>query len=351
MRWQHNSKQSPIRRRGMTVLELLVVCAIVFVLLALLAPAVLQVRESARRVQCRNNLKQVGLAVHAYLESFQVLPQSIGCADRPRAYTPESWSVHSHLLPYLDDSTSYSQLNFSKDWTDPDNQATGIPQQQFAVFSCPSDPNGSTVHFAGPDEGYVYPVNYAFNFGHWMVFNPAGHCGGDGCFTRNGHIGSGQIADGLSNTLCAAEVKAYQPCIVNTSDPGPISPRSTSTPAQYASGAELLLGSQRDDNDGHSEWCDGMVHQTGFTTAFTPNQLVPYTHTDGRTYDIDWSSQTEGTSASRVTYAAITSRSYHAGIVHVLMMDGSVRNISQNISAHTWRALGTRACGEVIGEF
>lgn len=351
MQRQPDSRRSPVRRQGLTLLELVVVCAIVTVLLALMAPAVLQVRESARRIHCRNNLKQVGLAVHAYLESYQVLPQSIGCADRPRAYTPESWSIHSRLLPYLDQTTSYNQLNLSKDWTAPENQATGVPQQQVAVFTCPSDPNGSTVHFAGLDEGYAYPVNYGFNFGHWMVFNPAGHCEGDGCFSRNGHIGPAQISDGLSNTLCAAEVKAYQPCIANTQDPGPIPPRSPAMPAQFAPGAELLLGPQRDDNDGHSEWCDGMVYQTGFTTAFTPNQLTPYTHTDGRTYDIDWSSQAEGTSDSKVTYAAITSRSYHAGIVHVLMMDGSVRQISQNISAHTWRALGSRACGEVVGEF
>lgn len=333
------------------MLELVVVCAIVAVLLALLTPAVLQVRESARRLQCRNNLKQVGLAVHGYLETYQVLPQTIGCTDRPRSYSPESWSVHSRLLPYLDQTTSYNQLDFGKDWTDPDNQATGVPQQQIAVFACPSDPNGSTVHFAGSDEGYAYPINYAFNFGHWMVFNPVGHCAGDGCFTRNGHIGMAHISDGLSNTLCAAEVKAYQPCIANTRDPGPIPPHSTSIPAQYALGAEFLLGPRLDDNDGHSEWCDGMVYQTGFTTTFTPNQFVPYTHTDGHTYDIDWSSQMEGTSTSHVTYAAITARSYHTGIVHVSMMDGSVRNISQNISAHTWRALGTSACGEVIGQF
>jgi type II secretory pathway pseudopilin PulG len=337
----------------MTLLELVVVCAIISVLLALIIPAVLQVREGARRIQCRNNLKQVGVAVHAYLDTFQVLPQSIGCADRPRSYSPESWSVHSHLLPYLDQTTAYRKLDFGKDWTDPGNQATGVPQQQIAVYSCPSDPNGSAVHFAGSEEGYVFPANYAFNFGHWMVFNPAGHCEGDGCFTRNGRIGAAQISDGLSNTLCAAEVKTYQPCIVNTRDPGPMPPHSTATatPAQYARGAELMLGPQRDDNDGHSEWCDGMVHQTGFTTAFTPNQFIPYTHTDGRTYDIDWSSQTEGTSDTRATYAAITARSYHAGIVHVLMMDGSVRHISQNIAAHTWRALSSRSCGEVIGEF
>lgn len=351
MQRRHDSNPAPIVRHGITLLELVIVCAIVAILLSLIAPAVLQAREGARRIQCKNNLKQIGIAVNNYLEQFQMLPQSFGCVAQGRSYEPASWSVHSRLLPYLDETSSYDQLRLEFDWTDPENQSTGIPQQHFKFFSCPSDPNGSTVHFASTVEGYVYPTNYAFNFGKWMVYNPISQCGGDGCFMRNGHVRAAHISDGLSNTLCAAEVKAYQPCILNTRDPGPIPPHSVATPAQYAPGSDLQLGPQLDNNEGHSEWCDGLVHQTGFTTAFTPNQFVPYQHTDGRTYDIDWSTRSEGASTNQVSYAAVTARSYHTGIVHVLLMDGSVRNISQNIAAHAWHALGTRSCGELTGEF
>src|SRR5207248_11691839 len=98
----------------------------------------------------------------------------------------------------------------------------------------------------------------------------------------------------------------------------------------------------------HAEWVDGEVHDTGFTTAFPPNTVVPYASA-GTTYDVDFVSATETSLGD--TYAAVTARSYHNGAVNVLLMDGSVRSVANGISTATWRALGTRSGGEVSGDF
>lgn len=164
-----------------------------------------------------------------------------------------------------------------------------------------------------------------------------------------GRLRPTSITDGLSNTLCAAEVKAFTSYVRNTSDPGPVVPTSTAQIATMSAGGQLKLGPALNDNTGHTEWPDGRVHHSGFTTIFTPNTVVPFT-TGGITYDIDYNSRQEGNSATIPTYAAITSRSYHTGgVVNVAMMDGSVRALSKGILLTTWRALGTRAGGEVIG--
>jgi prepilin-type processing-associated H-X9-DG protein len=111
------------------------------------------------------------------------------------------------------------------------------------------------------------------------------------------------------------------------------------------------LGPSTNDCTGHTEWPDGRVHHSGFTTVFTPNTKVPLT-VGGITHDIDYNSRQEGNSATQRTYVAITSRSYHAGgLVNVLLMDGSVRSVSDNVGLPVRRALGARAGGEVPGEF
>jgi prepilin-type N-terminal cleavage/methylation domain-containing protein len=332
-------------RSGFTLVELLVVIAIVAVLLALLLPAVQQVREAARRTQCRSNLKQIGLALQNYADVNKFFPPS-ACLS-PLG----TWSIHGRLLPFVDQVSAYAQIRMDLDWSDPLNQATGISQLQVPLYYCPSDPNGQTLNDDGPDEGLVRPVNYGFNFGTWFVFDPVTGVGGDGCFYPNSSIGTGNIADGLSNTLAAADVKSFQPHFRNSANPGLTPPVDADVLSHYAGAAFFELGPNLNDNGGHSEWCDGAVHETGFTTVFTPNTNVPYLHSDGRTYDIDYNSRDEGTSRTQPTYAAVTARSYHADLVHVLLMDGSVRTVSSNISLQIWRALGTRSRGEVTGEY
>ena len=95
-----------------------------------------------------------------------------------------------------------------------------------------------------------------------------------------------------------------------------------------------------------AQWPDGRVHHSGITTVFTPNTVVPY-EVDGATYDIDFNSVQEGHSATQPTYAAITARSYHPGLVHTAWMDGSVRSVVDSVEPRIWRAWSTRAGGEI----
>ena len=338
-----------LRQRGFTLVELLVVIAIIGILIALLLPAVQAAREAARRAQCTNNLKQLGLGLHNYLNPYTVFPPSF--CIRPGTTTSGnngSWSIHGRLLPYLEQGNAYGRIRLDIAW---DAQLdTGVPTMRIPVYLCPSEVHDQ-VRLDGSGNPYTYPQNYGFNFGTWLVHNPATNQGGDGAFYVNSRLGPASFTDGLSNTLGAAEVRTFTSYVRNTADPGPTVPSSAAAVAALAAGGQIKLGPQTNDNTGHTEWGDGRVHHSGITTVLTPNTIVPYVHTDGRTYDIDYNSQQEGRNATQPTYAAITARSYHPGIVNSLLMDGSVRAISETIQQQTWRALGTRAGGEVGGEF
>ncbi|MBI3468699.1 MAG: hypothetical protein HY000_37325 [Planctomycetes bacterium] len=100
-------------------------------------------------------------------------------------------------------------------------------------------------------------------------------------------------------------------------------------------------------NTGHTEWPDGKVHQSGFTTAFAPNSQIACM-VGGRAYDVDFTNQQEGKSLTVRTYAAVTARSYHPGIVNAVLMDGSVRAIGSTVSLPVWRALSTRASRDIV---
>ncbi|RLS57859.1 MAG: DUF1559 domain-containing protein [Planctomycetota bacterium] len=331
--------------RGFTVVELLVVIAIVAILLGLILPAVQQAREAARRTQCRNNLKQITLALHNYEQSNHRFPMA--CAFS----LDGSWSIHGRLLPFLDQSNSYGQIDLHREWDDPVNLLTGIQKQFIPVYACPSDPHSDELYLDDPDEGPVKPVNYGFNYGTWFVFDPTTGRGGDGCFFPNSSLGPHSITDGMSNTLACCDVKTFQPYFCNTVTPSRQPPVSPSDLAPWAVAAVFRLGPSLQNNGGHNEWCEGSVHESGFTTVFPPNFRVTYQHSDGRTYDIDYNSRYEGTSPTEPTYAAVTARSFHVGMVHAAMMDGSVRSVSDSISLETWRALGTRQQGEIPAEF
>ena len=325
-----------MRRRGFTLIELLVVIAIIGVLIALLLPAVQQAREAARRAQCKNNLKQLGLALNNYAEAQSVFPPS-SCL--PPGVFFESWSAQSRLLPYLDQANLQNLINWSQGW----NTQPTVPSTRVAVFLCPSEVNSRSNVSGGVT---FYPTNYGVNAGSWFVFNPLANQGGDGTFHANCRITFKDVIDGASNTLAMAEVKAFQPRLADSGNPNALGAAPPANPAAVAGLSGIF------ELTGHTEWVEGESSETGFTTTFTPNTVIPYANS-GSNYDIDFTSmrEGEGSNPTSMTYAAITSRSYHVGVVHILLVDGSVRPVSNSINLGIWRSLGTRNGGEVVSDY
>ena len=333
--------------RGFTLVELLVVIAIIGILIALLLPAVQAAREAARRGSCLNNLRQIGVALQNYQSAVRVYPPSFCIQpDTVLSGNNGSWSVHGRLLPYMEQSQLYDRVKLDVAWDAQLNE--GVPRMRISTYLCPSEP-GDTVRLRN-GAPYVYPQNYGFNFGTWLVYDPVTRQLPDGVFFVNARLTPAHISDGLSNTLAAAEVKAYTSYFRNSTDPGETVPMQPAELAAFVTGvtaSNFKLGPERNDNTGHTEWPDGRVHHSGITTVFTPNRPVLYLHTDGRTYDVDYNSRQEGQSLTQRSYAAVTARSYHAAGVNVLMMDGSGRLVTHSIDLAAWRAAGTRAGSEV----
>lgn len=336
-------------RPAFTLIELLVVIAIISLLIGMILAAVQRVRDSGLKSQCQNNLKQIGIAVNNYEVSMGSYPASM--YHQPGtvfASNNGSWSIHGRILPYIEQNTLQIRVNLAAPWDAQGN--TGVPTTRVPLFVCPSEINDQ-VRVNASGAPLVYPQNYGFNFGTWFVYDPSTGIGGDGMFFPNSRLRPGHLRDGASQTLCAAEVKAFTPYVRNTPDPGFMPPTDPSSLAAFGISGQRKLGPNTNDNTGHTEWPDGRVHHSGITTTFNPNTVVPFTF-QGKTYDIDFNSRQEGSSATQRTYAAITSRSYHiGGQVNILLMDGSVRSVHQSISPQIWRALGTRDGEDIVDDY
>ena len=184
-------------------------------------------------------------------------------------------------------------------------------------------------------------MNYGFNLGVWFIWNPQTRQGGDGSFYPMSRLTAGDFHDGQSYTLALAEVKGWTPYLRNGQAANPTAP---TVPADVCN---LPFGTFHS-NSGHTEWVDGRSHHVGFTAQFVPNTKVICAN-GGVDYDVDWNNNQEGvtpTSGPVSTYAVITSRSYHEGMVNVAMMDGSVRPVENDINLGVWQALATRRGGE-----
>ncbi|MBX3421547.1 MAG: DUF1559 domain-containing protein [Pirellulaceae bacterium] len=323
------------RRKAFTVVELLVVITIIGILVGLLLPAVQAAREAGRRTQCSNNLRQVGLAVHLFHDAHNGLP--------PQAtYTPggtfSGYSVHARILPHIEQGNLHSRVDFVIGYAaQPDICKTKIPS-----YRCASDPMEGTRMDGGVE---FYPTNYGFGIGTWLGLDTQTGQGGDGAFGYNMTHSFAAIIDGLSNTVCAADVKSFTPALLDGGSPG-----SPFTPPPESPAEVVAFGGTFDPNYGHTQWVTGRTLQSGLTTTFPPNTKVPYTIA-GITYDVDFTSARVSPTAPRHGYRVVTARSFHFGGVNVLMIDGAVRFVTNNISQATWRALGTRAGGEVVSQY
>lgn len=326
-------------RRAFTLVELLVVISIVGVMVSMLLPAVQQAREAARRTRCQNNLKQLALATHLYADVHRVFPPS-ATVDLAREVTENnvSWGVHGRILPFLEHRAIAERVDFTRGW----DYQQAIDGLHIGVFACPSDPEAMRKRDPGSGKVHLYPTTYGFNFGTWFVFDPFTGQGGDGLFFPNSALSWSSIVDGANNTLLVAEVKAWQPYRRNGGPP-------TFQPPESVEEASAVIASAPDFKDtGHTEWPDGRVHHTGFTATFPPNTSIPCLGGGATHPACDYNSWQEGRNgrAGRPTFAIVTSRSYHPGIVHAALADGSVRSFSERIDKAVWRALATRAGGE-----
>lgn len=332
-------------KRAFTLIELLVVIAIIGVLVALLLPAVQQAREAARRSQCRNNMKQIGLALHNYLEAFgRFPPEAIWAFSPPGggAMQPRNFTWITMLLPYLDQAPLYNSINFSAPiWLQNTSTGQRIVASPLPILLCPSDPGIG----AAPQGMSVTNYSGAEGYDWWS----RGSDSLGGVFTLNVATSIKDIPDGTSNTIAVGET-----CAEGFKD------------------------------GGHQRCGTGKVRVGAGEAVFRPALVAPpYSDSQGSAGNAwpspdgannpqtSWAWWKAGPHAYKPTYLHCFglnaewpgASSTHVGGGHFLMADGAVRFISQNINypgeasngyargAGVWGALNTKLGSEVIGEF
>jgi prepilin-type N-terminal cleavage/methylation domain-containing protein/prepilin-type processing-associated H-X9-DG protein len=333
------------RTAGFTLIELLVVILIVGILMGLLLPAVQASRESARRAQCVNNLKQIGLALNNYLSSQGVYPPinlSSGNPQQPNIrYAGHNHSPLARMLNEFELGPLYNALNFSWIADVPDSLIANqtVMVASVAVFLCPSDPQPSVLGYGR--------VNYRFCLGPGFYFSPSPDAPGsfDGAFTVWRAYNPADFHDGLSQTAGVSE-RLQGSWTQGLMSPGGyrVTNVGTKRPHQQPDwGVETCRNASPPlpvETKAGESWFLSGLHNTDYNHCSTPNSRV-----DDCSF---WPSPLPDIHSRAIVQGVFTARSFHPGGVNVMMMDGSVRMVRDTIAVSVWRALSTRSGAEVL---
>jgi prepilin-type N-terminal cleavage/methylation domain-containing protein/prepilin-type processing-associated H-X9-DG protein len=352
-------KEKPMKtydRRGFTLIELLVVIAIIAVLIALLLPAVQAAREAARRSQCVNNLKQIGLAMHNYHTGTNTFPlgASYQAFNFPNQMTRwANWSAVALMLPYLEQNPLYTAINFNytPEWGG--TQAYPINSTVYttviASFLCPSDGNANKQNgFFNSYAGSIGTTNIGYPFDD---NNPSFYCKSTGAFAYQNCYSVANFTDGTSNTIAFSEWLVNDPG--NAPKMGKATGQAGSTANRVYDVEAIAFSAVQSDwtqcnskfmsaggagNGPGSTWATGAMGYTLFNTVVPPN---------GGSY-VKWSACRMDCCVQAQHADYVNASSNHSGGVNALFADGSVKFIKNSISVQTWWAVGTKANGEVV---
>ncbi len=343
------------RHRGFTLIELLVVIAIIAVLIALLLPAVQAAREAARRSQCVNNLKQIGLALHNYISVYSVLPP--GRVNSHITGQGNCWGAYAEILGQLDQQNLFNSFNFN---LPPDTDPTTTPAAAnvtgfttfLSVLICPSDSPEVLVPVGnGNYATHNYPMNTGS--GYSVVQNPAPPLTDrpNGVLFENSAISPAAIVDGMSSTIAISETIRSIPGATYANNPRDvflITGNNSTTGPPITSDADYVnlclslppTTTQFQDTRG-VRWHYGAPGHSLYNHRRAPNDLRPdcrggLPHSNRTDPIWNWLSQN------------ITTRSMHPSGVNSLVCDGHVTFIKNSVNVLVWQSLGSRNGGEVI---
>jgi prepilin-type N-terminal cleavage/methylation domain-containing protein/prepilin-type processing-associated H-X9-DG protein len=317
-----------VRWTAFTLVELLVVIAIIGILIALLLPAVQAARETARRAECGNNLKQLALAMLNYESAVKAFPPGALNQSFPCKYPRTTWAIH--LYPYLEQQSIFDRFNFRLPggtggalWTNPEN-SMGVAAPTAAVVPgllCPSDGQGGTVHHHMSGCGNFARGNYAGFFGnldYGSAQPPVSAFHRPAAFAFNASVRLRDVIDGTSTSLAFGEI---------------------------------LTGVNADNDYRGVHWYDHVATSQVFTkyppNTRSPDVILPMWCT-GTTNRPELNLPCVGGASDQRTDTAAC-RSRHPGGVQVSFCDGSARLLSDSTDLTVWQALGSIAGGEAVG--